>query len=245
MLHTKFILRGNVMALEDIHTRLKTYIDMVEKALKTLRILNDSKEVNEVIRLASLYLNDSKYYFSIGDYVTSLSCVAYSEGLLDALRLTSNVEFEWVREKPKKVLIGGTFDLLHPGHVHYVREAHKRGLVYAVVARDSVVKKIKGREPVFDEKSRLTLVSSLKYVYEAILGDEEDFMKPVIKVRPDIILLGPDQPIDEHTLTRNSEKLGLNVTVERLRERVGGQLMSTTDIIKEVLRRYCVNQYNK
>ncbi|MEO3992795.1 MAG: DUF357 domain-containing protein [Desulfurococcaceae archaeon TW002] len=233
------------MTLEDTYARIKSYIDMVEKTLKTLRVLNESKEVSEVIKLASLYLSDAKYYFSIGDYVTSLSCIAYSEGLLDALRLTGNIEFEWVREKPKKVLVGGTFDLLHPGHIHYVREAHKRGLVYAVVARDSVVRKIKGREPVFDEKSRLTLVSSLKYVYEAILGDEEDFMKPVIKVKPDIILLGPDQPIDENTLTKNSEKLGLNITVERLKERVGGHLMSTTDIVKEILRKYCINQYNK
>lgn len=245
MSYMEFIFRGNVVTLEDIHTRLKTYIDMVEKVLKTLRVLNSGKEVSEIIRLASLYLNDAKYYFSVGDYVTSLSCVAYSEGLLDALRLAGNVEFEWVREKPKKVLIGGTFDLLHPGHIHYLREAHKRGLVYAVVARDSVVKKIKGREPIFDERSRLTLVSSLKYVYEAMLGDEEDFMKPVIKVRPDVILLGPDQPIDEHILTQSSEKLGIDVVVERLKERVGGQLMSTTDIIKEVLRKYCANQLNK
>lgn len=240
MSHTKFILRGYVMTLEDIHTRLKTYIDMVEKALKDLKILNNSKEIDNVVKLASLYLSDAKYYFSVGDYVTSLSCVAYSEGLLDALRITGNVGFEWVREKPKKVLIGGTFDLLHPGHIHYVKEASKRGLVYAIVARDSIVKKIKEREPIFDEKSRLTLVSSLKYVYEAILGDEEDFIKPVVRVKPDIILLGPDQPIDEHALIRNSEKLGLNITVERLKERVGGQLMSTTDVIKEVLRKYCV-----
>lgn len=233
------------MVLEDTQARIRSYIDMVEKVLKTLRILNGGKEVSEVIRLASLYLSDAKYYFSIGDYVTSLSCVAYSEGLLDALRLTGSIEFEWVREKPKKVLVGGTFDLLHPGHIHYVREAHERGLVYAVVARDSVVRRIKGREPVFDEKSRFTLVSSLKYVYEAVLGDEEDFMKPVARVKPDIILLGPDQPIDENTLAKNSEKLGLNIAVERLKERVGGRLMSTTDVVKEILRRYCVNRYNR
>ncbi len=230
------------MTSESTQVRLKTYIDMVEKALKTLKVVSSGKEVSEVIRLAALYLSDAKHYFSLGDYVTSLSCVAYSEGLLDALRLTGSIEFEWVREKPRKVLVGGTFDLLHPGHIHYVKKAHEKGLVYAVVARDSVVKRIKGREPVLDERSRLTLVSSLKYVYEAILGDEEDFMKPVIKVRPDIILLGPDQPIDEYTLIRNSERLGLNLTVERLSERVGGHLMSTTDVIKEVLRKYCVNK---
>lgn len=245
MPNMEFIFRGNVVTLEDVHIRLRTYIDMVEKVLKTLKVLNSSKEVSDIVRLASLYLSDAKYYFSVGDYVTSLSCVAYSEGLLDALRLTGNVEFEWVREKPKKVLVGGTFDLLHPGHIHYLREAHERGLVYAVIARDSVVRRVKGREPIFDEKTRLTLVSSLKYVYEAMLGDEEDFMKPVIRVKPDVILLGPDQPIDEHALTRNSEKLGMNVTVERLKERVRGRLMSTTDIIKEVLRKYCVNQLNK
>ncbi|MGC8975032.1 MAG: DUF357 domain-containing protein [Thermoprotei archaeon] len=69
------------MTLEEIHVRLKTYIDMVEKVLKTLKVVNNSKEVSEVIKLATLYLSDAKHYFSSGDYVTSLSCVAYSEGL--------------------------------------------------------------------------------------------------------------------------------------------------------------------
>lgn len=230
------------MTNEDIALRIKTYIDMVEHALKKLVVKSCGKEVGEVLNLASLYLNDAKHYFNVGDHVTALSCIAYSEGLIDALRLTGNVDVEWVRKTPSRVLIGGTFDLLHPGHLYYMRRASEKGLVYAVVARDSVARRVKGRSPILDEKSRLELVSSIKYIYNAFLGDEEDFMKSVARVKPDVILLGPDQPVDEDVLIKGGERLNLSFSVERLKERVGGLSMSTSSIVKELLRRYCINQ---
>lgn len=230
------------MTSEELALRVRAYIDMVENALKRLTLKSGGKEVNEVIDLAYLYLKDAKYYFSAGDYVTALSCIAYSEGLIDSLRLLGNVEVEWVRSRPLRVLIGGTFDILHPGHLHYMRKASERGLVFAVVARDSVVRRVKGKDPVLDEKARLELVSSIKYVYSALLGDEEDFMRPVTTVKPDVVLLGADQPIDETTLIKKRDELSLKFTVERLKERLDGRFMSTSSIVKEVLRKYCVNQ---
>ncbi|MEM4486806.1 MAG: DUF357 domain-containing protein [Zestosphaera sp.] len=230
------------MASEELAARVRAYIDMVENALKRLVLKSGGREVGEIVGLAGLYLKDAKHYFSVGDYVTSLSCIAYSEGLIDALRMLGSVEVEWTRSRPSRVLIGGTFDILHPGHLHYMREASGRGLVFAVVARDSVVKRVKGRDPLFDERSRLELVSSVKHVYSALLGDEEDFMKPVTAIKPDVILLGADQPVDETTLIKRGEELGLKFTVERLRKRVEGPLMSTSSIVKGILQRYCVNQ---
>lgn len=230
------------MASEELAIRVKAYIDMVENALNKLAVKSGGKEVNEVINLAHLYLKDAKHYFSVGDYATALSCIAYSEGLIDSLRLLGDVEVEWVRTRPLRVFVGGTFDILHPGHLYYMRKASEKGLVFAVVARDSVVRRVKGKDPILDEKSRLELVSSIKYVYTALLGDEEDFMKPVAAIKPDIILLGADQPVDESALIKKRDELGLKFTVERLRERVDGRFMSTSSIVKEVLRKYCINQ---
>ncbi|RLG77025.1 MAG: DUF357 domain-containing protein [Thermoprotei archaeon] len=225
---------------EEIAVRVKTYIDMVEKALaEAKQTFRGSDKEREVLRLTELYLSDSKYYFGIGDYVTALACVSYAEGLLDSLRILGYTSFEWRRSKPKKVLVGGTFDLVHPGHVYYLREASKYGLVYAIVARDNNVLKIKGRKPILDQASRLKIIESIKYVYKAVLGDEFNIYKPVEIIKPDIIVLGPDQPVSEESLIKELEKRNIRCEVLRLSKRVNEPIASTTNIIKEVLKRYC------
>ncbi len=213
---------------------------VVEKVLSKVRE-DDVRipEANEILKLVNAYVSDSKYYLGVGDYVTSLSCIAYAEGLLDALRMLNIVDFSWEYTKVRRVLVGGTFDIIHPGHIYYLNEASKLGLVYAVVARDSTVKSVKGREPINDEVSRLEVVSSLKYVYKAVLGDREDIFKSVDVVRPDAVLLGPDQPIDEGTLTKYVSSRGMGTEVLRLPTKYKAEVASTSKIISRILELYC------
>ncbi len=225
---------------EELAARVKTYIDMVEKALaEAKQTFRGSDKEKELLKLTELYLSDSKYYFGVGDFVTALACISYAEGLLDSLRMLGYTSFEWRRSKPKKVLVGGTFDLVHPGHIYYLRESSKYGLVYAVVARDNNVLKIKGRKPILDQASRLKIIESIKYVYKAILGDEFSIYKPVEIIKPDIIVLGPDQPVSEESLIKELERRNIHCEVLRLSKRVDEPIASTTNIIKEVLKRYC------
>jgi len=53
------------------------------------------EEVKTVFDWAKRYLEDAKYYQKEGKLETSLTSVAYCEGLLDALRLLGAVEFSW------------------------------------------------------------------------------------------------------------------------------------------------------
>lgn len=93
----------------------------------------------------------------------------------------------------KRVLIFGTFDNLHPGHRNFFRQAEALGDVIAVVARDKNVKKIKSSYPEKRERSRLLSVARDKNVFKAMLGDQNDFLRPVERIQPDIIALGHDQ----------------------------------------------------
>ncbi len=220
-------------------SRIWTYIKMVKNALAQVSPEGFSSEVKRIYDLASLYAKDAEYYLGIGDCITSTSCIAYAEGLLDALRMMGYLRIEWVREKPKKVLVGGTFDIIHPGHIHYLKEASKYGLVYAVVARDVNVERIKGRKPVMREDERLTLVSSIRYVYKAVLGHETDFGETINKLRPDLIVLGPDQPVDEEFLEGIANRYGLSFDIVRLKERVGGQHVASREYIKLLKERLC------
>lgn len=178
--------------VDEIADRVRKYIQGMEDRLSKI-----SPEIiqkyEKIYNLAKLYVEDAKYYLSVNDKVTALVDVVYAEGLLDAIIEMENLDIE--RQVSKRVFVAGTFDILHPGHIAFLREASKYGRVYVAVARDKNSEKIKGRKPINDENQRLEVIKSVKYVYDAFLGDEKDFLKSVERVKPNIIVLGPDQKV--------------------------------------------------
>lgn len=192
---------------------------------------------------ASRYVDDAMYMLAKGDVESAIAAASYAEGLLDSLRYMGIEPVKWPGlGEYKKVFVAGTFDLIHPGHIELFRYASSLGELNVVVARDSNVIKAKGRKPVMDEESRLAVVSSIKYVNRAILGDEADIMKSVERIKPDIIILGPDQPFDEDWVRRESERrAGKSVKVLRYKEKheFSYGMRSVTDIIKRICSRTC------
>ncbi len=85
------------MTLEALTSK---YIASAEKVLDTMAKVQgsftpDDRKVEEVVQWARAYLADAKYYKAQKRLETSLTSVAYCEGLLDALRLLGAVKFEW------------------------------------------------------------------------------------------------------------------------------------------------------
>ena len=118
----------------------------------------------------------------------------------------------------KVVLTGGVFDIVHVGHLATLREAKKLGdVLVVVVARDRTVERMKGRKPINSEENRLEVVSALKPVDIAILGDEEDLYRTVRRVKPDVIALGYDQKHNEEEMRKKLNELGMNTKVVRLK----------------------------
>lgn len=203
--------------------KVHIYAGYVRYALKQLGGLGGS--AGEIVSLAEAYLRDTEYYLGRGDTCTALACISYAEGLLDALKRLGLVSFTWpkpILEPRKKVLVGGVFDILHPGHIYFLRRAAELGDVYVVVARDSTVAEKKGRPPVLDENSRVEVLNSVRWVKEAFLGeDPPDFKKPLSKVRPHIVFLGPDQGWLRPLVEEAAGELGLDVEIKMLEERRG------------------------
>ncbi|MCW4000926.1 MAG: DUF357 domain-containing protein [Candidatus Bathyarchaeota archaeon] len=80
------------------------YVGSAEKVFLELKrtqppLLVSEETVTEVLAWASDYLKDAKYYKAQGKLETSLTSVAYCEGLLDGLRLMGAVKFEWPTRK--------------------------------------------------------------------------------------------------------------------------------------------------
>ena len=86
---------------------MKIIEELIMKYIKGAdRVINEIKEIPENVNLkneevetvfdwAKRYLEDAKYYQQKGKLETSLTSVAYCEGLLDALRLLGAVKFSW------------------------------------------------------------------------------------------------------------------------------------------------------
>jgi FAD synthetase len=93
-------------------------------------------------------------------------------------------------------MVFGTFDMIHPGHEDFFRQARFLGpdpSLVVSVARDSAVERIKGAKPRNSENERLAAIAKHRLVDEALLGDEEGYIKHIAAVNPDIIALGYDQ----------------------------------------------------
>ena len=94
-----------------------------------------------------------------------------------------------------RVLVFGTFDALHPGHIHFLRQARKHGSwLVASVARDQFVRNHKQREPFDHETKRLLSLLDSSLVDEAYFSDEAvGSFQIVLRSRPDVICVGHDQ----------------------------------------------------
>jgi len=121
------------------------------------------------------------------------------------------------RSSIKVVFIGGGFEVIHYGHVYTIGKAKSLGDVLVVsVARDSTIRKRKKREPLVNERDRVTLLSSLREVDAAILGVEGDIYVTLEKVKPDIVALGYDQYHLEGEVKDEAARRGMKLSVIRL-----------------------------
>ncbi len=121
-------------------------------------------------------------------------------------------------DKFNKVLVFGTFDILHPGHVRFLQQAKKLGNYLIVsIARSVNVKRIKGRAPLHSDLDRKKLLESLKFVDQVVLGARDDHLAHIISIEPQIIVLGYDQIAYTKDLKKMLQKRGLLVKVVRLK----------------------------
>lgn len=118
----------------------------------------------------------------------------------------------------RKVLVFGTFDFLHIGHISFLHHAKKKGDILVVaVARDHVVREIKKIAPIHDEKERKAIVSGLSCVDRVIFGDRKLRAYGVLKkVSPNIVAVGYDQGEFEDDIRKYIRTHELKISVARI-----------------------------
>jgi FAD synthetase len=134
------------------------------------------------------------------------------------------------KQKPIRVLATGVFDLLHPGHIHYLEAAKNLGdELIVIIANDTYVTNTKG-VPLFSAAERKHMVAALSCVDTAIVPEITDscrFYETVLATKPDIIALGFDQHWDEVELAQTYATYGWHGTIVRLDQFPGATLSSS------------------
>lgn len=92
-------------------------------------------------------------------------------------------------------MVFGTFDIIHPGHIHMLKEAKSLGdYLIVVISRDQITAEIKGKKPLFNENDRLGAIQQLEIADKVRLGNlGPDKYQVIREEEPDIIALGYDQ----------------------------------------------------
>ena len=140
-----------------------------------------------------------------------------------------------VLKKPVRIMVFGTFDMVHPGHKHFFAQARAlaggeanrkmvakskndaQAFLIVSIARDKNVLRIKGKAATSKEQRRLARVKALKEVDKAVLGAIGDHIPHIVKERPNIIALGYDQAAYVGGLRSALSKAGLKVKIVRMK----------------------------
>lgn len=104
----------------------------------------------------------------------------------------------------KVVLVGGCFDILHPGHVIFLQKAKKMGdNLVVLLESDEKIKQLKGNHrPFFNQKERAVVLKGLKFIDQIIMlpfiKSDADYEKVIKKLKPDIIAATFGAPDNYH-----------------------------------------------
>lgn len=146
-------------------------------------------------------------------------------------RLTEDLKT--ARKKGKKVVFtNGCFDIIHAGHVRYLKKARSLGDILVVgLNSDSSVKAIKGESrPIVPQNERAEVLSALSSVDRVVIFNETTPEKLIKAIRPDILAKGADWAakdiVGADIVRKNGGKVS-RITLAKGR--------STTNIIKKIL----------
>lgn len=104
-------------------------------------------------------------------------------------------ELSWHRRRGEKVVFtNGCFDVIHTGHIEFLKFCKSQGDIVVVgLNSDSSVKAIKGSErPINNQNDRITVLAALEMVDYIIIFEEPDPLNLIKKIKPDILVKGRD-----------------------------------------------------
>ncbi|MBI2431127.1 MAG: adenylyltransferase/cytidyltransferase family protein [Candidatus Levybacteria bacterium] len=140
-------------------------------------------------------------------------------------------------EGKKIVLVGGCFDILHPGHVLFLEKAKQQGdVLFVMLESDQTIQLTKGnKRPIHPQKDRALVLSTLNMVDYIILlpslNKDRDYDNLLFKIKPTIIATTKGDPKRYHK-ERQAKLMGTTVidVMERVKDASTSQLTKLLSI---------------
>lgn len=142
---------------------------------------------------------------------------------------------EQAKIKGKKIILtGGCFDILHLGHILFLKAAKKQGdILIILLESDENIKKIKGvNRPINSQKERAIILSAISYVDHIVLlgkmTKDKDYDRLMIQIKPDIVAMTDKDPQIEQR-KKQCEMVGaeLKVAIKKINN------VSTSSLIEK------------
>lgn len=132
----------------------------------------------------------------------------------------------------KKIVVTGSFDWFHSGHVRFLEEVSTFGDLYVVVGHDANIRLLKGEgHPLLPEAERRYAVGSIKFVKQALISSGEGWLDAdpeIKKLQPDIYAVNEDG--DKGGKREYCQKLGIEYLVLKRTPKSGLPKRSSTDL---------------
>lgn len=141
-----------------------------------------------------------------------------------------------IKEEKRKgkriVLANGCFDLLHVGHIRYLKESRQKGdILVLALNSDTSIRKLKGEgRPILNEKERVEILSSLSFIDYITVFEEKNVEKVLLALKPDIHAKGSDytkETVPEKEIVRS---YGGKIAITG-----GPKVKSTSKLIKHIV----------
>jgi len=138
---------------------------------------------------------------------------------------------EHKKKGQKVVLANGCFDLIHLGHIRYLKESKKKGDILVVALNsDSSVRVLKGKgRPILNQKERAEIISSFSFIDYITFFKENNVEKVLLALKPDIHAKGSDYSEETVPEKETVKGYGGSITITG-----GPKIRSTSQLIKEI-----------
>jgi len=146
-------------------------------------------------------------------------------------QLTKIVQ-EHKKRGQRVVLTNGCFDLIHAGHIRYLKESKRKGDILVVALNsDSSIRKLKGKgRPILNQKERVEILSSFYFVDYITFFKEKNVEKVLLSLKPDIHAKGSD-----YTKETVPEKETVKAYGGKIAITGGPKIRSTSQLIEKIV----------
>lgn len=130
------------------------------------------------------------------------------------------------------VLANGCFDLIHAGHIRYLKESKKKGDILVVALNsDSSIRNLKGRgRPILRQKERAEILSSFYFVDYITFFKEATVEKVLLSLKPSIHVKGSDYTEETVPEKEIVKSYGGKVAITG-----GPKIRSTSQVIERIV----------